>query len=304
MATPDLVIIGSMALDDVKTPFGEVKNALGGSASYASYAASFFSKPGIVSVIGNDFPQGHLQMLEKRGINLDGIEKIANGKTFRWNGLYEYDVNVAHTLKTELNVLADFKPKLPEHYKNSEFLFLGNVPPEEQLDVLSQMRTRPKLTVSDTMDFYIKSKREKVLEVVKKADIALMNDSEARMLFNTHNLIKAAREILKLDSEYAIIKKGEHGALLFTDHSHFSAPGYPLEDVVDPTGCGDCFAGALMGYFASHKEISEARFRKGIIYASVIASFNAEGFSLSRLQKLTMDEIEKRYGEMKKIVEF
>lgn len=298
------VVVGPLGLDDIKTPFGSVQNVLGASASYSAYAASFFSQPGIVSIVGEDFPDEYLNTFTQRGIDVSGIQKVAGGKTLRWSGDYSYDLNVPKTLKTELNVIEDYEPKIPEQYRSAEFLCIGPMPPESQLSALRQMDKRPKLTICDTRDFYIKSEPQKVLDVIRETDIVLLNDSEARMLFNTNSLVKAAREILKLDSEVAIIKKGEHGAVLFTDTTHFSAPSYPLEEVVDPTGAGDCFAGALLGYMAKINEINEKNFRKAIIYASVIASFNVEGFSLNNLSSTTMDDIEKRYAEMQKIAEF
>ncbi|MDD5163808.1 MAG: PfkB family carbohydrate kinase [Candidatus ainarchaeum sp.] len=301
--SPEIVIVGSMALDTVETPFGKVENALGGSASYAGLASGFFAKTGLVSIIGKDFPEKHLDFFKEHGIGIEGIEK-SEKNTFHWEGKYGFDVNSAQTIKTELNSLLDFNPKLPEHYKNADFLFLGNFDPEKQLQVLFQMKKRPRLVVSDTMNFYISSKPEKVLEVVKASDIALMNDAEARQLFKTPNLVKAAKKILELDSEFAIIKKGEHGCLLFSKKSFFSAPGYPLENVVDPTGCGDSFAGALIGYLAKTKDLGEKNFRKAIITASTIASFNAEDFSLNRLSRLKKTEISKRISEFKKITKF
>ncbi len=300
----DLVIVGSIALDSVRTPFGEVSRALGGSATYAAYAASFFAKPGIVGVVGSDFPNGHLEMLRKRGIDLSGLERRKDEKTFFWEGNYDFDMNLAHTVKTELNAFAKFNPELPDSYRKAEFLFLGNISPELQLAVLRQMKKRPKLVLADTMNFWIERNKDKVLKVVKEVDIALMNDAEARELFKTHNLVKAARRILRLDSEFAIIKKGEHGATLFTDSTFFSAPGYPLEDVIDPTGAGDCFAGAFLGYLSKTRSLTERNIRKAVVYASAVASFNAEGFSLNRLRQITRRDIEKRFREFRKISEF
>lgn len=300
---PDVVIVGSVALDSIRTPFGEVKEVIGGSATYSAFACSFFSKPGLVAVAGKDFPKENIELLEKREIDLTGLE-IKDGKTFRWEGYYEFDLNQAHTVKTELNVFDKFSPALPEKYKNAEFLFLGNIDPELQLNVLNQMKKRPKLVIADTMNYWIETKREKVLEVIKAVDIGLMNDGEARMLFNTTNLVKAAREILKLDSEIAIIKKGEHGSILFTVDTHFSAPGYPLENVKDPTGAGDCFAGAMIGYLAKTKDLSESNFRKAMVYASALASLNAEDFSLNNLKRISISDIERRYTEFREIVKF
>ncbi|MBI2141141.1 sugar kinase [Candidatus Woesearchaeota archaeon] len=299
----NLVVVGSLALDTVKTPFGRVKDALGGAATYASYSASFFSKPAIVGVVGKDFPQQHLRLLEQRGVSVEGIKVDGKGKTFRWQGYYEYDMNEAKTVKTELGVFADFKPQLPESYKDAEYVFLANIDPELQLNVLQQVK-KPKLTLLDTMNYWINNKRQKLLEVIKSVDVLLLNDGEARQLFETPSLVKAAAAVLKLGPKFIIIKKGEHGALLFGDGSHFSAPGYPLENIKDPTGCGDSFAGALIGYLAGKGSTEEKELRKAIIYGSVVASFNAEDFSLERLKRLTAADIEKRYREFERIREF
>ncbi|MBI2143694.1 sugar kinase [Candidatus Woesearchaeota archaeon] len=298
-----LVIAGSLALDTVKTPFGQATEALGGAATYSSFAASFFAKPSIVGVVGIDFPRQSLQLLQQRGIDTEGVEISSNGKTFRWEGYYEYDMNEAKTVKTELGVFADFKPKLPESYKDAEYVFLANIDPQLQLQVLEQVK-KPRLTLLDTMNYWIQNKKQQLLNVIKKVDILLLNDSEARQLFGTPSLVKAAGAALKLGPKYVIIKKGEHGALLFSDGSHFSAPSYPLEAIKDPTGCGDSFAGALIGYMASKNSDSEKDLRKGIIYGSVIASFNAEDFSLERMKRLSAEEIEKRYKEFERIREF
>lgn len=300
---PNLVIVGSVALDSVKTPFGEVKDALGGAAVYSSYASSFFAQPGIVGVVGSDFPEQHLQLLQQKGIDVSGIEVSKKGKTFRWEGYYEYDMNDAKTVRTELGVFASFQPKLPESFRSTDYVFLANIDPELQLKVLQQVK-KPKLTLLDTMNYWISNKKRQLLEVVSKVDVLLLNDGEARQLFETPNLVKAAAAALELGPKFVIIKKGEHGALLFSDGNHFSAPSYPLEAIKDPTGCGDSFAGALIGYLAGRDSASEKDIRKAIIYGSVVASFNAEDFSLERMKRLTVGEIEKRYSEFEKIREF
>lgn len=297
----DIVIVGTMALDAIETPFGKVDNALGGSAIYAAYAASFFSKPGIISIIGNDFPKTHIEELKKRNIDLEGVKK--EGKTFRWNGYYEFDMNEAKTIRTELNSLETFKPEIPQKYKNAKYLFLANIDPSIQLEIINEIK-KPELIVTDTMNFWIEHKKDDLLKVIKKTDILLLNDGEARQLFNTTNLVSAARKALKLGPKAVIIKKGEHGALLFTDDKHFNAPGYPLENIKDPTGCGDTFGGALIGYLAKTNNKEEPNIRKAIIYASVLASHNAEDFSLERLKKINSEDIEKRYNEMREIREF
>ncbi|MBU0662463.1 sugar kinase, partial [Candidatus Micrarchaeota archaeon] len=294
---------GSLALDTIKTPFGEVKDALGGSAMFASVAASLFCKPAIVGVVGEDFPEEHLKMLEKRGIDISAVEKSDKG-TFKWEGYYEHDLNVAHTVKTELNSFEHFEPKVPEHLRETPFVFLGNIAPKLQMSVIGQMKTKPGLSVSDTMNFWIQQDKKGVLDVIRKVDIGLMNDGEARMLFNTNSILKAAQEILKLDSDIAIIKKGEHGCVLYTDKTHFAAPGYPLEKVLDPTGAGDSFAGAFIGYLAKTRDLSEKNVRKAIIYGSTVASFVAEGFSIDNIKGKTVADIDERYAEFKKIVEF
>ena len=296
-----VLIIGTVALDTIETPFGKVEKALGGSASYASFAASFFSKPALVSVVGEDFPKSYLDLMKNRGINLDGLK--LDEKTFHWNGFYEYDMNEAHTRKTELNALENFRVEVPQSLRNAECVFLANINPDNQLEALNQI-SKPRLIVLDTMNFWIQHRKDNLLEAVKKANILLLNDGEARQLFNTVNLIHAANKALKLGPKAVIIKKGEHGALLFTKDKHFNAPGYPLENIKDPTGCGDCFGGGFLGYLAKTKDFSEPNLRKAVIYGSVIASFNAEDFSLNRLKSLTMEEIEKRFDEMKEIREF
>ncbi|MBI2144926.1 sugar kinase [Candidatus Woesearchaeota archaeon] len=298
-----LVIVGSLALDTVKTPFGEVKDALGGAATFSSYAASFFSRPSIVGVVGNDFPQQHLRLLQQRGIDVSGVAIEKGGKTFRWSGYYEYDMNEAKTVSTDLGVFASFSPRLPDGYKAADYVFLANIDPELQMQVLSQIK-KPKLALLDTMNYWINNKRRQLLEVIGKVDILLLNDSEARQLFETPNLVKAAAAALKLGPKHIIIKKGEHGALLFSNGSHFSAPSYPLETIRDPTGCGDSFAGALIGYLAGKGGSGEKDLRKAMIYGSVVASFNAEDFGLERMKRLTMPEIEKRYEEFESIRKF
>jgi len=297
----DVLVIGTVALDTIETPFGKVEKTLGGSATYASFAASFFSKPALISVVGNDFPENYIGLIKKRGIDIDGL-KVA-GKTFHWDGFYEYDMNEAKTRKTELNSLEHFKAEVPEKYKEIKYIFLANIDPEQQLDVLRQVG-KPDFVVLDTMNFWINNKKKSLLEVIKKIDVLLLNDGEARQLFNTVNIVKAANEALSSGPNAVIIKKGEHGALLFTKNKHFNAPGYPLENIKDPTGCGDCFGGAFIGYLAKTKNLNEQNFRKAIVYGSVVASHNAEDFGLNRLKHLTMNEIEKRYKEFQDIRKF
>ena len=297
----DILIIGTVALDSIETPFGKVKKALGGSATYASFAASFFSKSALISVIGNDFPKEYIELLKKRNIDLNGLK--ITGKTFHWDGFYEYDMNEAKTRKTELNSLEHFKVEVPEKYKGIKYIFLANIDPEQQLETLRQMN-KPYFVVMDTMNFWINNKKKSLIDAIKKVDVLLLNDGEARQLFSTINLVNAANQALRLGPKAVIIKKGEHGALLFTKNKHFNAPGYPLENIKDPTGCGDSFGGAFIGYLAKTKDLSERNFRKAIVYGSVVASHNAEDFGLNRLKHLTMSDIEKRYKEFQDIREF
>ena len=294
----DLVIVGTVAYDNIKTPFGSVTDALGGSATHASFAASFFAKPGIVGVVGEDFT--HIDEFTARNISTAGLQRV-KGRTFRWSGFYEYDMHHAHTLETQLNVLETFKPQLPPDYKNVKNLFLANIDPDLQLSVLSQMS--PRLVLADTMNYWIEKKREQLIEVIKKVNVFLMNDGEARELFGTTNIIAAGRKALHLGPDAVIIKKGEHGALLLTDSKIFSLPGYPLENVRDPTGAGDSFAGGLIGYL-SKNGFGEAQLRRAIVHGSAVASFNVEDFGLNKLKRITMHDIEARYKEFEAMVKF
>ncbi len=298
-----VLIVGSMALDNVRTPAGEVKNALGGAADYSSVAASFFSPVRLVGVVGDDFPKEHLDYLESRKIDLGGVEIIQGGKTFRWAGYYDFDLNIAHTLDTQLNVFADFQPKLPEQYRESKYVFLANIDPALQLQVLAQVKN-PVLTVCDTMNFWIERKRDELLQVLKLVDIVFMNDAEARQLTGQLSVVKAAKALLALGPKTVIIKKGEHGALLFSGDEHFATPSYPLEDIADPTGAGDSFAGGFIGYVARQGDISTTTLRRATVFGSVMASFNVEDFSLNRLRTLTMEEIHARYQEFRDIAYF
>ncbi|MBD3313478.1 sugar kinase [Candidatus Woesearchaeota archaeon] len=301
----DIVFAGTIGLDDIETPFGKVKEALGGSSIFSAYAASFFARPGVVSIAGEDLPESHTKTMESKGISLEGVER--KGKNFRWEGLYEFDMNEAKTLRTELNSLVEFDPKLPESYKKAKYLFLANVDPDIQLKVVEQMES-PEFIVMDTMNFWIEHKRDELIDVMKKVDVIVLNDGEARQLFETVNLITAANKALEYARKAVIIKKGEHGALLFVKEDgnirHFNAPGYPLETVKDPTGCGDSFGGGFIGWIAKTKDHSDANLRKAVIYGSVLASYNAEDFSLERQKTLTKDDIEARFNEMREIREF
>ena len=304
MTTPQqtILIVGSVALDNVKTPFGEVKDALGGAAVYSSIAASYFAPVRLVGVVGTDFPEKHMRFLSSRGIDLAGLQSMS-GKTFRWTGYYEFDLNQAHTLDTQLNVFQHFRPDIPEEYRESKYVFLANIDPDLQLQVLDQIKS-PKLTVCDTMNFWIEHKKDSLLEVLKRVDVVFMNDAEVRQLCGTFSLIKAAQEIRKLGPSVVIVKKGEHGAVMVSDGSYFAAPSYPLEEVIDPTGAGDSFAGGFIGYVASSDDISEGNLRKATVYGSTLASFNVQDFSLKRLSSLTLKDISTRYGEFQDIAHF
>jgi sugar/nucleoside kinase (ribokinase family) len=297
-----LLIVGSIALDSVKTPFGEKKEVLGGSAVHASVSASFFGPTALIGPVGNDFPGEHLDFLRSRGIDLSALHRL-DGPTFRWGGYYEYDMNQAHTLVTKLNVLSQFDPVVPEALRSAEYVFLANLDPELQLKVIRQLK-KPKLLAADTMNFWIESKREALHQVVRKVDFMLMNESEIRQFMETPNLPLAARRLIELGCKGVIVKKGEHGALLFTKDEHFSAASYPQEMLRDPTGAGDSFAGGFMGYLAKTDEASEENIRKAVIIGSVMASFNVEDFSLDRLKRLKHKEIMQRFEEFRRFSSF
>ena len=300
--TPSVLVVGSLALDDIETPFGAVSEAVGGAAYYAATAASLYAPVRVVAAVGTDFPKKHLDDLAGRGIDLEGVE-IKEGLTFRWSGRYDNDMSRAQTLRTEVNVFADFRPKIPDSYRDSQYVFLANIDPELQLTVLEQL-DGPKLVAADTMNFWISNKRDAVVEVLKRVDVSLLNDAELRQLCGIPGLVSAAKCVLDMGPKVAIIKKGEHGAVMFTRSSHFSAPSYPLEEVRDPTGAGDSFAGALMGYLASQDDVSETALRRAIVHGSVVASFAVADFGASRLERLRREEIASRYGKMKEIVSF
>jgi len=298
-----IVVVGSVALDSVETPFGKIDKALGGSATFFSVAATFFTKDvKLVGIVGEDFPQEHTDFLRSRGIDLTGLERVS-GKTFYWSGRYGDNLNVAETILTELNVFEKFAPKLPESYKDAKYVFLANINPELQMDVLRQVRD-PELVVCDTMNLWISTKRAELLETIKHVDIFVLNDSEARQLTGESNINRAAKKILDLGPDRIIIKKGEHGSATFTRESYFSCPAYPLESVFDPTGAGDTFAGGFLGYLASAAEMSESNIRKAIVYGTVLASFNVEDFSLNRQRSLTRGELESRFDMMRAMTQF
>lgn len=298
-----IVVVGSVALDSLETPFGKVESILGGSATYFSVAASHFTKDiRLVAVVGEDFPPEHVDFLQSRGIDLTGLEQVS-GKTFHWSGRYGHNLNVAETLSTELNVFEKFAPKLPESYRDAKYVFLANINPELQMDVLRQA-SDPELVVCDTMNLWISDRKAELLDTVKHVDIFVLNDAEARQLTDEPNLNRAAKKILDYGPKRVIIKKGEHGAVTFTRTSHFASPAYPLEEVFDPTGAGDSFAGGLLGYLASTDDLSEPNIHKAIVYGTVVASFSVENFGLERQRTLTRAEIEDRFAEMRAITQF
>ena len=297
-----LLVVGSVALDTVKTPFGEAAEVLGGSATYFSTAASFFTGVDLIAVVGEDFPSAHLEFLKSRKIDLAGLER-AKGQTFRWKGEYTYQLNEARTLDTRLNVFEQFRPRIPAAYREPYMLFLGNIDPELQLDVLNQVK-RPALVACDTMNFWIEGKRDALWRTLSQVDALIINDGEARALGGDPNLVKVAQDVLARGPRYLIVKRGEYGVLLFTRTQTFGAPAYPLERVSDPTGAGDTFAGGFMGYLARHGDLSEPTMRQAIIFGSVMASFTVEAFSLDRLRTLTYAEVEQRFREFKRLTHF
>lgn len=298
-----VLVVGSVALDTVKSPFGEVKDALGGSASFFSVAARRFAPVAMVAVVGKDFPAVHVEFFESRGIDTTGLES-APGRTFRWSGEYGFDLNTRTTLDTQLNVFADFRPRLSGAHRDADFVFLANIDPGLQLGVLDQVRS-PKLVVLDTMNFWIEKTRDALVETLGRVDVALLNDEEARMLTGDPNLVRAATQVLDLGPSLAIIKKGEHGALVFSRRFMFSAPAFPIEDIFDPTGAGDTFAGGFLGHLARCADCrDENELRRAVIYGTVMASFTVEAFSLDRLAEVTDEEIETRFHALKNLTRF
>jgi sugar/nucleoside kinase (ribokinase family) len=291
----DLLVVGSVALDTVDTPFGGVRDALGGSATYFAYAASFFTRVHLVATVGEDFPGEHRRLLEARGVDTRGLI-VAPGRTFRWAGRYGYDLNERVTLDTQLNVFEDFRPRLSPELRRMPFLFLANIDPALQRDVLGQMEERPRLVALDTMNFWIDGQREALLRVLAEVDVATLNDAEARQLAQEPNLIKAARTIATMGPKTVAVKRGEYGALMIADGAFFMVPAFPLEAVCDPTGAGDTFAGGFIGYLAAQNRLDGATARRALVYGSVMASFTVEDFSLNRLVRLTPAEIAERYA--------
>lgn len=297
-----ILVAGSVALDSVKTPLENHDRMLGGSASYAAVAASFFSPVKMVGIVGSDFPAAYLELFEKRGIDLMGLQR-AEGNTFAWSGEYEWDLNVRRTLSVELNVFEKFRPDLPDGYRETPYVLLGNIAPALQLHVLDQV-PKPRFVVADTMDLWIQTAQEDLKVLLKRVDMLILNDGEARELTKQTSLIKAGWQLQQMGPRYVAIKKGEHGCLLFGQGEFFSAPAYPLEDIHDPTGAGDCFAGGLLGFLATNDSFSFAELKRAVVYGSVIASFNVEAFSLGRLQTLTQPEIKERFKKFRELSEF
>jgi len=300
-----LITVGTMAFDAIETPFGKTDSIVGGSATYVAYAASNFIKPvQQVSIVGYDFPKEEMEELRKRGVQLDGVMVIPDKKSFFWSGRYHEDMNTRDTLITDLNVLADFNPVLPDSYQGAEFVMLGNLSPAIQLSVIKQLQKKPKLIVMDTMNFWMEIAMPGLEEVMKKVDLLLVNDAEARQLTGQFSLVKAAKSILKMGPKYLIIKKGEHGALLFHEDSVFFAPALPLEEVFDPTGAGDTFAGGFMGHLAKTGDISFENMKRGIIVGSAMASFCVEKFGPTRLKEINKTDIDRRIQQFKELVNF
>jgi sugar/nucleoside kinase (ribokinase family) len=300
-----LLIVGTVAFDAIETPFGKTDKILGGAATYIGLSASFFNlQSAIVSVVGDDFPQEHLDLLTSKNIDISGVEIVKGGKTFFWSGLYHNDLNSRDTLVTELNVLADFQPKVPQNFKDADVVMLGNLHPLVQSSVLDQMEAMPKLVVLDTMNFWMDCALPELLEVIKRVDVITINDEEARQLSGEYSLVKAAAKIHTLGPKYVVIKKGEHGALLFHNKEVFFAPALPLEEVFDPTGAGDTFAGGFSGFIAQSENISFENMKNGVIYGSNLASFCVEKFGTERMETLTQNEVNQRLKAFKALTQF
>jgi sugar/nucleoside kinase (ribokinase family) len=299
-----LLVVGSVAFDTIETPFGRVKDALGGSAMYISVAASYFTAPvRLVAVVGGDFPPEHMKFLEDRHIDLDGLQVVREGKTFRWGGRYHYDLNMRDSLYTELNVFEKFDPIIPSGFKNSAYVCLGNIDPMLQRHVLERV-AKPRLVIGDTMNYWIENKPKELLETMTFMDVLVVNESEARLLTNEPSLIKAAKRIIRLGPRIVIIKKGEHGALLVTEETVFSAPAYPLEDINDPTGAGDAFAGGFAGWLAKTDDLSVENLKRAVIYGSTLASFCVCKFSVDGMRDLTHLQIQDRYRSFMQLSRF
>jgi sugar/nucleoside kinase (ribokinase family) len=298
-----ILVVGSVAFDALETPFGKVDRCIGGSATYFSVAASFFTDVDLVAVVGEDFTEEDASIFKGRKINTEGLQRVAGKKTFFWSGEYGYDLNVARTRDTQLNVLADFAPQLNERQKNADLLFLANMQPELQLEVLHQAE-RPRLVALDTMNLWISIKREELERVIREVDLVIINEAEVRQFTKQANLVKGCREILDLGPSTLVVKRGEYGVLMITRDAIFAAPAYPLENVFDPTGAGDTFAGGFLGYLASRTEIHDRELRRAIVFGSVLASFTVEKFSLDRLREISLRDIHERYSDFRALTAF
>jgi len=296
-----ILIVGSLAFDDIETPFGRSDNTLGGSSTYIALSASYFTDTiQMVGVVGSDFEEKHFDLLHSRNIDTKGVQIVEDGKTFRWAGRYHYDMNTRDTLDTQLNVFADFDPVVPHQYRNAEFVCLGNIDPKLQLKVLDQI-SKPKLVILDTMNFWIEGKPDELKKTLERVDIFILNDSEARLLSGDPNLVKSARIIRNMGPKTLIIKKGEHGALLFTESGIFSAPAYPLESIYDPTGAGDTFAGGFIGHLSRCETITDTEMRRAVLYGSAMASFCVEKFGTEKIAALDLLEIEDRFQSFREL---
>ena len=298
-----ILVVGTVAFDNIKTPFGTAERCLGGSATYFSVADSFFTSVDLIAVIGDDFTERDLSIFEGRNINLDGLKRVDGAKTFFWSGEYGFDLNVAKTRETQLNVFADFQPRLTEAQKRPDVLFLANIHPELQMDVLHQTE-RPRLVALDTMNLWIDTKHKELERAFSQVDLVVINEAEVRQFTREANLVKGARMILSLGPKTIVIKRGEYGVLMVTGGAIFAVPAYPLENVFDPTGAGDTFAGGFLGYLASRREVHDRELRRAIIFGSVLASFTVEKFSLDRLREVTLREIQQRYKDFRELTHF
>jgi sugar/nucleoside kinase (ribokinase family) len=298
-----ILVVGSVAFDALQTPFGKVDKCLGGSATYFSVAASFFTEVDLVAVVGDDFTDDHLSVFAGRNVNLDGLERVKGEKTFFWSGEYGFDLNVAKTRDTQLNVFAGFKPKLHHRHRSPEVLFLANIQPDLQLEVLEQCR-RPRLVALDTMNLWIATAKESLTRIIRQVDLVVINEAEVRQFTEEPNLVKGARQILALGPKTLVVKRGEYGVMMITKDAVFAAPAYPLENVFDPTGAGDTFAGGFLGYLASRQDLSDRDLRRGIVFGSVLASFTVEKFSLDHLREISLADVQERYQDFRTLTHF
>jgi sugar/nucleoside kinase (ribokinase family) len=300
-----LIVVGSMAFDAIETPFGKTNRIIGGAATYIAWSASNFTRPiKQLSVVGGDFPKEEMKLLEVRGVSMEGVQVKEDQKSFFWSGRYHEDMNTRDTLVTDLNVLGDFDPRVPPSYQGAEFLMLGNLQPSVQLSVIKQLKERPRLIAMDTMNFWMETAMPELEDLLKQVDVLLINDAEARQLSGQYSLVKAARTILSMGPKFLIVKKGEHGALLFHDDRVFFAPALPLEEVFDPTGAGDTFAGGFIGHIARTKDVSFENMKTAIIIGSAMASFCVEKFGPDRLKEITKDDVDKRLRQFRELVNF